>query len=124
MNAQTPRGCSGSRYKPIPGLNKNEEIIVATEFNVGLSQVPYSVFMQAIKQYGYKSDLQEKQLRAVSRDINLDPSKLDDEVSEVALVYKSEQLFYQGTYKVSWLLRLGFLMCVHRSEQHQVLVSS
>ena len=87
-------GCSGSRYKPIPGLNKNEEIIVAAEFKIGLSQVPYTVYMQAIKQYGYKSDLQEKQLRAVSRDINLDPSKLDDETTEVALVYKSEQLFY------------------------------
>ena len=54
------------------GLSPTEEYLVATERKLGLSKVPFVVYRQAIKLYGYKGELTERQIAAVAKDINLD----------------------------------------------------
>ena len=114
-------GCSGTKLTPIKGLSRSEEFIVATERKLGLAKVPFSVFRQAVKKYGYKGLLQESHLREIAREINLDFEQLHVANSEVARVYKSERLLDTGgNYVVREFLHLGFLLCNHTSEKSQV----
>ena len=114
------RGCSGTKMPTPSGLSPIEEYLVSTERKIGLSKVSFAVYRQAIKLYGYKGELTERQLAAVAKDINLDVSELADEKSEYSQVYKSEWLYDEDNFMVRPLLSLGFLLCNHPSEKAQV----
>jgi hypothetical protein len=75
------------------------------------------MFRHAIKTYGYYADLNDKQMRQVSREILLDyDTMLEDPKSAFALTYMSP--FFMTDLKrhqVRELLRLGWFLCKHNS---------
>jgi hypothetical protein len=79
--------------------------------------VRFDVFEGAIKRYGYIGRIRDESLIEISRDINLDTVKLQDDTSYVSRTYKAKKCFDHGNYEVEYLLVLGFLLCYHENDE-------
>lgn len=90
-----------------------------------LSSVSYQVFMGAIMRFGYKNDLNDQHLKAISREINLDYAEMfNNERSAHAVFFHDEGFTFRASqqrFHVQSFLLVGFLLCRHESVEAQAL---
>ena len=103
----------------LSGVSPEELIVYRRECQINLHLVPYEVFRNAIKRYGYATDLTDKHMRHISKEIMLDCDEMyQNPKSCFALAYLDE-CFRSADKRHSTrkLLRLGWLLCMHRNSQ-------
>jgi len=95
--------------------------VYGSETRTQLYSVPYEKFEASIKRFGFSIDLNEEHLKTISPDIRLNHKELtENSKSAFAIVYNDEQFcFKDKRYNVSNLLKIGFLVCRHRSPEQQ-----
>lgn len=103
----------GINEKVLPDV---ETKILFQEKSLGLGEVYYEKFIYAIKRYSYKgSPLQENMMSEISKEINLDFSKISstakDKTNLLYQTYKHPFFFEKGSFNVENLLCLGYLHC-------------
>lgn len=76
-----------------------------------------------MKRFGYRVDLNEQHLRAISKEIRLDPAEMFNNESSIYNIYYNEKNFTylpdSQRYHVAALLKIGFLLCEHYSVDTQ-----
>ena len=112
------RGCTESRDKKLAGGSDVENYIYKKEGLLGLSKVNYEQFQGAVKRFGYKVNLSDEHLKAVSKQMNLDLEAMFNDPNSIQSTYyaNSEYTFKDDRYQVQPLLKIGFLLCEHYSE--------
>ena len=85
------RGCTESRDKQltVPGASDLENYIYTKECHLGLHKVNYEQFQGAIKRFGYRVDLNEQHLRAISKEIRLDQAEMFNHEASIYRVFYS-----------------------------------
>lgn len=112
------RGGCGSRDKEIKEDPKElEGYVYKKECELQLKNVSYEVFVGAIKRFGYKNDLNDQHLKAISREIYLDyPEMFNNERSVFYIFYHDEGFTFKNQrFHVPAFLLVGFLLCKHNS---------
>ena len=113
------RGICVSREKSaeLSGVPSEEQFVYKTECRLRLNEVEFLTFQGAIKRFGYRINLNDEHMKAISREIKLDIQEMNDQKnSPVAVVYKDETFFFkEKRHTVPNLLKLGFLLCKHNS---------
>lgn len=81
--------------------------------------VPFEIFRSQIKRYGYATDLTDKHMTHIAGAIMLDADEMySNEKSEFAMVYLDPNFRSKDQrHNVRKLLRLGWLTCLHRSDE-------
>lgn len=83
-----------------------------------MSKVNYEQFQGAIKRFGYKVNLSDEHLKAVSKQMNLDLNFMFNDPNSIQATYYSNPdfTFKDDRYQVQPMLKVGFLLCEHYSE--------
>ena len=105
----------------LSGVSHEELIVYRHECQINLYMVPYEVFRGSVKRYGYATDLTDKHMMKISRDIMLDTHEMySNPKSAFALVYLDETFrSADKRHSVRQMLRLGWFLCVHRNQTAQ-----
>ena len=110
-----------SRDRPpvVEGWIEEEAEVYLSECLIKLHCVDFDTFQGAIKRFGYRVDLNDEHIKAISQDIMLDYEAFNQTSSSpYSIVYKDDEKFFKdGKHNVPALLKLGFLLCRHRSPQ-------
>lgn len=112
------RGGCGSRDKEIEEDPKElEGYVYKKEGELGLQSVNFEVFVSAVKRFGYKNDLNDQHLKAISREINLNyPEMFNNDRSAHHTFYHDEGFtFKKQRFHVPSFMLIGFLHCKHNS---------
>ena len=90
---------------------------------MGLHDVDYFTFQGAIKRFGYRDNLNDEQMKAIRKEINLNyEDMMEQNHSPHAVVYKDENFFFiEKRHTVYNLLKLGFLLCRFENNEDQEL---
>ena len=64
-----------------------ENLIINTEKKLKLQNINFEDFLSAIKKYGYKGDLNEQHLIAVSSDINIDFDEMKKNIQSIQYIF-------------------------------------
>ena len=118
-------GCCTDRQKimKLPSwYTKDEQSAFKRESQIGLHFTDYTVFLAAIKRYGYMKDLNDVQFEKISPEIGVDYDKLDEASSPENLTF-FHKAFMTGhrKHEVKKLLRLGWFVCQHPSKEAQAI---
>jgi len=110
---------SRERSVHLDGVSDEELIVFKSECSVNLHMVPYAVFRSSIKRYGYATNLTDKHMREIAGSIMLDCDEMyNNEKSGFALVYLDDIFRSKDKrHNVRKLLRLGWLLCLHKKPQ-------
>ena len=112
---------SRERQVHLDGVSPEELIVYRSECQINLHMVPYLVYRSAIKRYGYATDLTDRHMRSISKEIMLDTEEMyNNPKSGFAMVYLDDTFRSpEKRHSVRKLLRLGWLVCLHRTAEDQ-----
>ena len=117
-------GVCGSRElfpEPKDGTQQGtENVIHKVEGQIGLHNVQFITFQGAIKRFGYRRDISEAHMKAISSEINLKFEKMAfDTNSPWHIVYRdTEFAYFDNRHNVEKMVLIGWLLCKHYNEKY------
>ena len=82
-------------------MSEIEEYVFEKEKILGINKLNYEFFQGAIKRFGYLSDLNEDQMKEISKQINLEMDEIkNNELSVFKIYYKHNNFTYDEETKL------------------------